>query len=292
MSAKPNPRLAIAMICSATAFIAGSTFFAKTLSTDLLGAPLHPLQITFGRFLFALMGFGLIALLVRPRFQKPNLGLHVGRSAFGWAGVTLMFAAVGKIPLGDATAISFLNPVFAMIFAIPFLGERVGKWRWLAATIAFVGALILLRPGASSLQTGALLALAAAVLLGLEVIFIKRLSGTEPPFQILLVNNTIGFLIAVGFGLAVWQMPTPAQWLGMAGVGLSMASAQALFVNSMARADASLLAPFTYATLIFATLYDFLFFGVVPTALSVLGAAIIVSGAVLLAWREAVNKPL
>ena len=63
-------------------------------------------------------------------------------------GVTLMFAAAVYIPLSDATAISFLNPVFAMIFAIPFLGERVGKWRWIAAAISITGAIILLRPGA------------------------------------------------------------------------------------------------------------------------------------------------
>mgnify|MGYP000212235930 CR=1 FL=1 len=78
----------------------------------------------------------------------------------------------------------------------------------------------------------------------------------------------------------------------LVGVGVSMASAQALFVNAMARADASLLAPFTYATLIFATLYDFIFFSVVPEWASVIGAAVIISGAALLAWGEARIKAL
>ena len=78
--------------------------------------------------------------------QRPHLGLHLARTLGGWAGLALMFASVAYIPLADATAISFINPVFGMIFAIPFLGERVGKWRWLAAGISLIGAMILLRP--------------------------------------------------------------------------------------------------------------------------------------------------
>ncbi|MGJ8583619.1 MAG: DMT family transporter [Marinosulfonomonas sp.] len=287
MKTHPNPRLAIMLISAATAFIAASTFFAKTLSTDMFGPAMHPLQITQGRFIFALAFFGIGAAWMRPQIAKPNLKRHLTRTFFGWAGVTLMFAAVGYIPLGDATAISFLNPVFAMILAIPLLGERVGPVRWSAAFIAFIGALILLRPGMDSFQPAALLALGAALMLGVEVIFIKRLSATEPPFQILLINNGIGLVIASVAAVFVWQQPTAMQWLALVGVGVSMASAQALFVNAMARADASLLAPFTYATLIFATLYDFIFFSVVPEWASVLGAIVIISGAALLAWREA-----
>lgn len=292
MTARANPRLAITLISSATAFIAASTFFAKTLSTDMFGPAMHPLQITQGRFIFALGFFLLGAIWMRPKIVNPNLKRHLTRTFFGWAGVTLMFAAVGFIPLGDATAISFLNPVFAMILAIPLLGERVGPIRWFAALIAFVGAVILLRPGMDSFQPAAFLALGAALMLGVEVIFIKRLSATEPPFQILLINNSIGLLIASAAAFFVWQQPTSLQWLALVGVGVSMASAQALFVNAMARADASLLVPFTYATLIFATLYDFIFFSVVPEWASVIGAAVIISGAALLAWREARIKAL
>ena len=87
-----------------------------------------------------------------------------------------------------------------------------------------------------------------------------------------------------------WQSPTPAQWAALAMLGILMASAQACFVNAMARADASFVTPFSYLTLIFAALYDLVIFDVVPDAVSVSGAAIIVAGAMLLAWREAVNR--
>jgi drug/metabolite transporter (DMT)-like permease len=210
----------------------------------------------------------------------------VARSAAGFAGVTLMFAAATLIPLADATAISFLNPVFAMLLAIPLLGERVGPWRWLSVAMALMGALILIRPGASSFDPAALLALGAAALLGLETIFIKRLAGREAPLQILVVNNAIGLTIASCAVLFVWQSPTPAQWGVLAALGFMMASAQACYVQAIRRADASFVVPFSYATLIFAALYDFGLFGVAPGWLSALGAGIIVAGGAILAWRE------
>lgn len=285
--ARPNPSHAIGFMVLATAFIAGTTLAAKALGTDTLGPPLHPLQVTFGRFLFAFLTIGSAVLILRPNFTRPTIPLHIARTLCGFGGVTLMFAAAARIPLSDATAISFLNPVFGMLLAIPLLGERVGPWRWFAAGLAFVGALILLRPGPDTFQVAALLALGAAMMLGLELIFIKRLAGRETPLQILITNNGLGLIVASIAVLWVWQEPTPAQWMGLAGLGVMMAAAQACFVNAMARADASFVTPFSYVTLIFAALYDVVLFHVLPDLVSILGASIIVLGAAILAWREA-----
>ena len=285
-SQAPNPPAAIAFMLTATAFIAATTLVAKSLGTDALGPPLHPLQVSHGRFLFAFLAIGTAAAVLRPRLTRPHLGLHIGRTVFGWGGVTLMFAAVAYIPLADATAISFLNPVFGMLLAIPLLGERVGPWRWFAAVTALIGALILLRPGPQTFQLAGLLALGAAVIMGMELIFIKKLAGRERPFQILLINNTIGVVIATAAVLPVWEPPTPQQWAALAALGCLMATAQACFVNAMARADASFITPFSYVTLIFASLYDLLIFDVWPDTVSITGALVILGGASLLAWRE------
>ncbi|OIQ25823.1 MAG: hypothetical protein BM562_16925 [Alphaproteobacteria bacterium MedPE-SWcel] len=286
---KQNPPLAAALILLATVFIAATTLLAKSLGTDALGPPLPALQISQGRFVFAFIGISMAVLVRRQRIRAPNLPLHIGRSTFGWGGVTLMFASVAFIPLADATAISFLNPVIGMMLAIPLLGEKVGPWRWLAAAIALGGAMVLLRPTPDSFQPAALLALGAALAMGAELIFIKKLAGREPPLQVLWVNNLIGMIIASLAAIAVWQMPTPAQWGALAALGGLMACAQACFINGMARADASYVAPFSYATLVFAALYDAAIFAVIPDAISLLGAGIILSGAGLLAWRESVN---
>ncbi|SPF75194.1 Riboflavin transporter [Aliiroseovarius pelagivivens] len=286
METRNSPLAAVGFMLVATVFIAGTTLMAKLAGKDLLGEPLHPFQITHGRFTFAFLAIGTFALIRRLRITRPNLKLHVARSAAGFTGVTLMFAAATLIPLADATAISFLNPVFAMLLAIPLLGERVGPWRWLSVAMALVGALILIRPGASSFDPAAMLALGAAALLGLETIFIKRLAGREAPLQILVINNAIGLVIASCAVLFVWQSPTPAQWGVLAALGFMMASAQACYVQAIRRADASFVVPFSYATLIFAALYDFGLFGVTPGWVSALGAGIIVAGGAILAWRE------
>ena len=281
-----NPALAATLIAVACAFIAATTLIAKTLATSQFGAPMHPFQIVFGRFLFAFLAFALASAILRPALQRPHLPLHLARTLGGWAGLTLMFASVAHIPLADATAISFLNPVFGMILAIPLLGEKVGRWRWGAAGIAFVGAVILLRPTPDSFQPAALLALGAAVIRGFELNIIKKLTRRENPFSILLINNAIGVCIATLAVLWVWFWPTPAQWALMSALGCAMAVAQTCFVNAMARADASFVAPFSYGTLIFAAIYDILFYSVVPDTITVLGAGIILAGAFLLAWRE------
>ncbi len=283
MSAQQNLAAAGFML-AATAFIAGTTLLAKAAGAGPEG--LHPLQISQGRFLFAFLAFWGAAAVLRPRFTRPNYRLHVARTVTGWGGVTLMFASVQLIPLADATAITFLNPVFAMVLAILFLGERVGLWRWIAAAITFAGALILIRPGLGSFQPGALVALTAAAVMGTEITILKFLTGRERPFQILLVNNSLGLVIATAAAAFVWTWPSPGQWLTLAGVGLLMAGAQSLYIQAMRRADASFVMPFSYATLVFAALYDLAVFDVVPDGLSLAGAAVVLTGGLLLAWRE------
>ena len=283
---RQNPALAALLIFVASAFIAGTTLLAKALGTETLGPALHPMQISHGRFLFAFVVIISAVGVLRPQLRRPHWGLHIGRTSFGWLGITLMFASVAFIPITDATAISFLNPVFAMVLAIPLLKEGVGPWRWLAAVVALTGALILLRPTPDSFQPAALLALTAAAVIGMELIFIKKLSGREIPIQILLVNNTMGLTIASVAVVFVWQAPTSAQWAALAAIGLLMACAQACFVNGMARADASFVAPISYVTLIFAAFYDFAVFSVIPDAVSVAGSSVIMMGALILVWRE------
>ncbi len=290
METRPNPALAVLLMLTASGFIAASTLMAKLAGTARLGDPLHPLQVSHGRFLFAWLLIATLSALMRLKIRNPAMKLHVGRTLAGWGGVSLMFAAVAFIPMADATAISFLNPVFAMMLAIPVLGERVGPIRWAAAAIALFGAMVLLRPTPASFQPAALLSLAAAVAMGIEITLIKLLSRREGPLQILFINNSLGLLIATAAVAFVWAPPSPAQWAALAGVGLFMASAQMAYVNAMARAEASFVVPFAYVTLIFAAAFDMAVFGKTPDAITLTGAAIIIAGAALLAWREALAR--
>lgn len=272
------------LLCSA--LLALTTLIAKTLGQGWSGPALHPLEVSAARF-----GFGFLALLpvaawFRPGVRGAAWPVHLGRSLCGWAGVSCLFAAAAWMPLAAATAISFLAPLFTMLLAVPLLGERVGPWRFGAAAVALVGGLIIIQPGGAAFQPAALVALASALFTGLEAILIKRLARSEPLLRILIINNGIGALVALGAAATVWLPPTPAQWALMAALGTCMVLAQACFLQAIRRADASFVVPFFYATLVFAALYDFAVFGVITFGWSVLGAALIILGAFTLGWRE------
>jgi len=272
----------------ASVFIALSTFLAKGAAGrfDVDSDPMHPLQITAGRFIFGWLLWFVVVLVNRPQFSDIHWTLHSFRSFFGWATVTCLFWASSQMALADATAISFLTPVVTLILAVVVLKERVGKVRWAAVAIMLCGAVILLRPGTSAFQPVAVIALGAALFSGIETTFIKKLTVLENRLQILFINNTIGLLIAGLAALWVWQTPSLAQWGILAAVGLSMAVAQIFFLTSMRDGDASYVVPFIYSALIFAALLDYMVFGDAPDRLGIVGAVVIVVGAIFLALRE------
>ncbi len=289
-NAQKNAMVGALLMIGACALVAASTLLAKALGRGIGGAELHPLQITAGRFVFGLACLAPFALIRRPGFAGAAWGTHLSRALCGWAGTSCLFAAAVLMPLAEATAISFLSPLVTMVLAIPLLGERVGPWRWSAAAIAMVGAVILIQPGTDAFQIAALIALAAALFMGTEAILIKRLSGWEPALRILLINNLIGTAISLMAAAGVWTAPEPLQWALLFGVGATMVAAQVCFVWAMIRVEASFAIPFFYATLVFAALYDFAAFGELPAWTGWLGAGFIVSGALLLAWRESVQR--
>jgi drug/metabolite transporter (DMT)-like permease len=292
------PQTLIAALCMlvATALFAGTTLLAKALGSGAMGEQIHALQVSQARFVFGFLAVLLVAGLL-PKgpadraAPQPHWGWHLARTALGFTGGALIFAAAARMPLTDANELSFLSPVVTMLLAIPFLGERVGRWRWIAAALAMLGALILLRPGAGVIQPAALMALGAALMLGAEGIFIKRLATREPPRQILIVNNAMGVVIASAIGVWVFQWPESwAVWAALAGVGVLMVAGQLLFLIANRLGDASYVAPFFYLVLVWAAFYDLAVFGVRPDAVSLLGASVVVAGGVLMAWREALAR--
>ncbi|MEQ8394319.1 DMT family transporter [Thalassobaculum sp.] len=291
---RSSPLIAVGLMLAACACIAATTLMGKALGRGIGGEALHPLQISAGRFAFALLTLTPILAWFRPSLRGAAWPVHIGRTVCGWGAVTTMFAAAAAMRLADATAISFLSPMVAMVLAIPLLGEKVGPWRWGAAAIALTGALVLIRPGAEAFQPVALVALASACFMGVETILVKRLTGGanragEPMLRILAINNTLGAAIAITAASFVWIWPSPAQWALLAAIGTVMVTAQSMFILALRRGDASFVVPLFYATLVFAALYDFAVFGEVPTVVSASGAALIITGAVVLAWRERVR---
>jgi len=288
MSSEQNHNLqtAIIFIVTGSAFGAACNILAKIAQSDLFGEPLHPLQVSHGRFLFAFLTISIFAIVKRQKFTKPNLPLHAFRTFCGYSGISLMFAATALIPISDATALGFLNPIFGLFFAIPILKEKIGKLRWLATVIGFIGAMILIRPSNSTFEPGAIFALIAALSIGLELVLIKFLTKKEKPVQILLINNAIGLTISTVVMLNFWAPPTIMQWVILAGIGIFMITTQTCNIYALRNADASFIVPFTFSNLIFVSIYDYLVFSSYPDYISIIGSTVILSGVGLIAWHE------
>ena len=177
------------MMAASFSFATG-TILSKILGFVESAQALHPLQIAHSRFFFALLFISFICFIRKKSIISSNLKVHCLRSFCGWAGVTILFTAVIHIPVSDATAITFLNPIFAMLLAVLFLNEKVGIYRWLAVLVTFSGAILLIRPTSNlGLNPIAVLCLLGAIIMGLEILCIKILSGREELPQILFINN-------------------------------------------------------------------------------------------------------
>lgn len=288
---RPSPTfLAIALMFGAGALVAVTSLLAKTLglpTNNNMG--LSPFQVSAGRFCFALIALLLFLLFSppkRPTLSGANWPLHLLRSICGWLGITCMFAAVARMPVSEATAISFLSPLVSMILAVFMLGERLGMRKIIAVSLAITGAALILRPGTDALQLAGLYALMAAFFMGIEAIFIKRLSDTEPVLRVLLINNTMGACFSLCAALTVWIWPSPIQWMWLMMLGGVMILAQSLFIQAMKRGDASFVIPAFYSVLVFASLYDYAIYGVVPSIMAFTGAGFIVAGALVLALKK------
>jgi len=290
---KQNTVTSVLFMISASLLIAGTTILAKILGTTTLGPPINPMQISNARFFFAFILILLFFITTKSKIIKPNYKVHLGRSVCGWIGISILFGASSIIPITDATAIIFTNPIFTMLLAIVLLGEKVKPIKWIAVIITFWGALILIRPENNIInhQFIIIILIIGAFVLGLESVFIKMLTLKENPKQILLINNSIGLLISSIPICFIWTTPTTLQILAMLGIGSLMLCAQACFIQALRRSKAHFAVPYFYSTLIFVAIYDFFIFNIIPDNISFIGASLIIIGGMSIYISEIIKKP-
>ena len=288
-----NTLTAVSFMILASLLIAGTTILAKILGTDKLGPHLNALQISNARFFFAFILIFIFFVITKSKIIRPSYKVHLGRSVCGWVGISILFGASSVIPVTDATAIIFTNPIFTMLLAIPLLGEKIKPLKWIAVIITFVGALILIRPESNftNNQLIIIVLILGAFALGLESIFIKMLTLKENPKQILLINNSIGLLISFIPVYFIWITPTKFQILAMLGIGALMLCAQACFIQALRRSKAHFAVPYFYSTLIFVAIYDFFIFKIIPDNISFIGASLIIIGGISIYLSEIIKKP-
>jgi drug/metabolite transporter (DMT)-like permease len=252
---------------------------------------LHPFEIAFFRNVFVLLIFlpwmlraGATLLPARQRRVYLLRGVLEFVAVLSWAlGVTLM-------PLAAYTAIGFTSVLFAVAIAALVLGEKVGKRRWTAVAVGFLGAVIVSRPSAEGIGLGAVLAIVSAVTVAGSRATARALGRSETAdhvvFYMMLVVTPLTLLPA----LAVWSMPSVDALLWLVVLALVTCLGHLCLAQAYRLADVSALAPFDFFQLPAAALFGFLAFAQVPDALTWLGATIIVGSALYTTYREAVLR--
>lgn len=286
----PVPAALSPNVAGALWLVAASLAFATMggLIKWLGGQGLHGFQIAFFRSLFGLLAISpiLISKGGFKVFATPRWRLHLLRCVFGVSTMMMLFYAVTRMPLANVTAITFSQPLFMIPLAIVLLGETVGWRRGIATAVGFIGVLLLIAPDASGFQPVSLLALASAVCLATALTIVKILSTTDEPFTILAYFAVGAVLVSVGPAIAVWQMPSPGQWPFLMLIGLLASIGQYCAVRGFTDAEATVVAPFQYAQILFAGAIGLLFYDEVPTALKGIGALIMVAANVYILYRE------
>lgn len=252
--------------------------FAKALSAEY-----SPLFISWARYMVA----GLIVVpLAASRhgwaiLPTSRRGAHLLRTLFLVGSMTLYFLAIARIPLATAISAFFVGPIVAVVLSVLVLKERLTIWKLLSLALGFGGALVILRPG-GEIEAGLLMAFGSGLCFAFYMIATRQASQGSGPLQTLAFQCVIGALLLTPQAIWAWSLPAADDLLFFAALGAFSAFSHVLSIGAFRLADASTLAPLVYLELIGSATIGFVAFGEVPGWSTLLGAALIVAGGLVL----------
>lgn len=269
--------------------VAAAAWFAVLLvSVRELSATFTAVEIVFVR---ALVGvFFILPMVARSGvrvLKTTRLPLHVLRTFFAFFGMLSFFYSVGYIEVAQATALTFLIPVFTTIVVALFLKETVDARRWMAVLFGFGGALLIVRPGFAAISFPILMALASSFAYAGAWTTVKMLTRTEPAAVIVFYMNVMMVPLTLVPVLFVWVTPGWADVPAFLIMALSGWAAHFCQARSFAAADASAVMPFDFLRLPLGALLAYALFGELSDAWTWAGAAIIFASTYYTIWREA-----
>ena len=281
-----NPPLALAWILTSVLAATGMTIAVRLLTPDLHSAMLAFLRSAFGLLV-------LLPMVVRPggrgervTFRQP--WLHIARGGCFAIALNLGFYALWHLPLATATILFFLAPIFVTLLAGPLLGERVGPRRWLAVAAGFLGALIILRPDAGTVNL-AMLGTVVSTMAFAIALLIGKILGRENSSRAIFVSTTATVAVfTLPPALFVWDLPGSLWQWGIV-MGLVVCSNLRTWADIRAYAvgEAGFLAPFSYLRLISVGTAGYILFHETIDSGTWIGGAIIVAATLFIALREA-----
>ncbi len=215
--------------------------------------------------------------------------LGLGRGLFIAFAQISFYTSLGHLEFATATTIGFSTPLFITALAWPVLGERVGKWRWLAVLIGFAGIVWVMRPGSDVFSYYALLPLAAALGYASATILVRKFD-TDVPSPTINLYTTVGALLASTIILLTSGRFMPilsaADWLWILAMGLCGGLAVVALVSAYRLTQPSKLSPFEYFGIVYSFILGWAIFGETPFGRLFPGVLLIIGGGLLIVWRE------
>ena len=275
----------------AAVLMLGSTvlFALMVVAIRLASATLHTFEIAFFRNFFGLLAAAPLILRHGPGFLKTTqFPRYLFRCVIGICSMLAGFWAIGHLPLAQAVALSYSSPIFVILAAVLFLGERVHVRRWSAVLAGFVGVLVIVRPGTSGFSAGSLIAVLSAVLNGVVAIQIKQLAETEPADRIVFWTTLLWVPMSLLPALFVWQWPSGTAWLWAIGTGVFGTGGHMLWTRALKLGEVTALTPISFVQLPIVAMAGWWLFAESPSLWIWIGAGIILAANAYIAHREAV----
>lgn len=269
-----------------------STLDASAKWLVLAGVPV--LMVTWVRYV---MHIALMSAVVLPSrrsslFKTKSLSRQLVRGLLMVLSTMLFFSVLRRLPLAEATSLNFMAPLFLMAMAPWLLGETHRWHRWVGVVMGFAGVLIIVRPGSTLDPVGVALGLLTALTFAFFQIATRRVAHDDP----LTTNYYGGLFGSVALTLALpwfWEIPelSPGQWLLLISTGFTGFVGHLLQIMAYSKAQATLLAPFSYLQIIAAVALGWLVFGQLPDLTTVIGIALIgFAGLAVVLWETRMVK--
>ena len=272
--------------------MATSTLFLATMQALVrhLGQEIHSFQISFVSSVV-----GLVFLVVLSIFRKQRLYRAQRKRLLIFRGFLLAisnviyFFALTLTPLVEATSLSFVGVVFAVIISVIFLGETMYLHRWVSVMVTFVGIIAILRPGYIEASLGVYAVLLSSLTWGLALVVAKVLSRTVTPVVILTWSLLVTIFVSVIFAIPVWTPMTLLQSVETILIGLLWAIGQLAMTKSLQMYDATVVIPVNCTRLVWAAVIGMLAFHEFPSLWTIFGSVLIVFAIIYLSQSEVRN---
>jgi drug/metabolite transporter (DMT)-like permease len=249
---------------------------------------LHILEVVFFRNLLALIVMlPIIKSIGLAAIKMNNTRLFFMRGFVGAIGMIAGFTCLTLIPLAQATAISFSQPLFITIGATIFLGEIIKARRIAAIIVGIIGMLIIVQPGFNSLSLGIILAIISALALSVNALIVKKLTLTDTPHAIIIWMVVMLIPITLIPAIPVWEWPSLEAWLYLWGIAILGTLAHFSWTKSYAMADITSLEPIGFIKLPIMALLGWMIFSEIPGTWTWVGGLIIFMSTIYISQREA-----